>query len=50
MWVIHYLLSRNGHSDTLIMFTNTFSVSSIYNTGSVVIVTIIWLYRMFQEE
>ena len=40
---IHYLLCRIGHLDTLMMFTNTISVSNIYFTSSVVIVPIIWL-------
>ena len=30
--------------DTLIIFTTTISVNNIYNTSSVVIVPIIWLY------
>jgi len=35
---------RNGPLDTLMMFTTTISVISIYRTSSVVMVPIIWLY------
>ena len=41
---IHYLACRYGPLDTLIMFTTTISVNNIYNTSSVVMVPIIWLY------
>jgi len=41
---VHYLVCRSGPLDTLMMFTTTISVSSIYRTSSVVIVHIIWLY------
>lgn len=41
---VHYLACRRGPLDTLIMFTTTISVSSMYSTSSVVIVPIIWLY------
>ena len=38
---VHYLVCRNGPCDTLMMFTNTISVISIYSTSSVVMVPII---------
>jgi hypothetical protein len=41
---IHYLVCRSGPLDTLMMFTITISVNSIYNTRRVVMVPIIWLY------
>ena len=41
---IHYLVCRRGPLDTVMMFTTTISVSSMYNTSSVVMVPIIWLY------
>ena len=37
-------MCRNGPFDTLIIFTTTISVISMYNTSSVVMVPIIWLY------
>ena len=37
-------MCRNGPLDTLMMFTTTSSVSSVYRTTSVGIVPIIWLY------
>ena len=37
-------MCRNGPLDTLMMFTTTISVISIYRTSSVVMVPIIWLY------
>ena len=42
--VVPYFVCRSGPLDTLIIFTTTVSVSIIYNTSSVVIVPIIWLY------
>ena len=41
---IHYLACCNGPLVTLIIFTTTISVNSMYNTSSVVMVPIIWLY------
>ena len=41
---IHYLVCRKGPLDTLMIFTTTMNVSSIYSTSSVVITPIIWLY------
>lgn len=37
-------MCRNGPFDTLMMFTTTISVISMYRTSRVVIVPIIWLY------
>ena len=34
---IHYLACRSGPLDTLIIFTTTISVNSIYNTSSVTV-------------
>ena len=39
-----YLVCRRGPLEALMMFTTTISVSSMYNTSSVVMVPIIWLY------
>jgi hypothetical protein len=41
---VHYLVCRKGPFDTLIIFTTTISVNSIYSTSRVVIIPIIWLY------
>ena len=41
---IHYLACCSGPLNTLMIFTTTFNVNNIYNTSSVVIVPIIWLY------
>jgi hypothetical protein len=35
---------RNGPFDTLMMFTTTISVISMYSTNKVVMLPIIWLY------
>jgi hypothetical protein len=38
---VHYLVCRKGPFDTLMIFTTTISVNSIYGTSRVVIVPII---------
>jgi hypothetical protein len=41
---VHYFVCPNGPFDTLIIFTATISViSTVYITGNVVMVPIIWL-------
>ena len=41
---IHSLVCRSGPLDTLMIFTTTINVISIYRTSNVVMVSIIWLY------
>jgi len=44
---IHYFVCRSGPLDTLMMFTTTIKVSTMYSTNIVVIIPIIWLYIRF---
>ena len=44
VWVCSLVECRSGPFDTLMMFTTTISVISIYSTSRVAIVPIIWLY------
>jgi hypothetical protein len=41
---VHILVCRKSPFDTLMIFTTTISVNSIYSTSNVVVVPIIWLY------